>query len=173
MSFWLCGVRGQVPSAHEMPPWSPAAARTGGQVRRVHGDAPRGAGGAQEPPEQDGAQHHVPALPLAGPVPHGACCCCCCCCAGHPVPSQRRAGVESVGAASHVAAWIGFELRAPEPSRRPLSYARQTGSSFSNPLALIFSPPALMREILVGTRWSRDLSYWEDVIYTLFFFLIL
>lgn len=49
----------------------PAAARAGGQVRRVHGDASRGAGGAQEPPQQDRAQHHIPALPLARAVPHG------------------------------------------------------------------------------------------------------
>lgn len=86
---------------------------------------------------------------------------------GHPVPTQRRAGVEPGGgrAASHFAAWIGFELRAPEPSRQPLSHVRQTGSSLSIPLTLTFSPPALTREILVGTSWSRNLSCWEGVIY--------
>lgn len=63
------GLVGVAPGAHPLP--CPAVAGAGGQVRRVHGDASRGAGGAEEPAEQDDAQHHVPALPLAGPVPHG------------------------------------------------------------------------------------------------------
>lgn len=62
------GLVGVAPGAHPLPS---AVAGAGGQVRRVHGDASRGTGGAEEPAEQDDAQHHVPALPLTGPVPHG------------------------------------------------------------------------------------------------------
>lgn len=99
----------------------PAAARAGGQVCRVHGDAPRGAGGAQEPPEQDRAQHHIPALPLARPVPHGASP------AAPQPPSHPEAGLglRLCGRPLISQPGSGFELRAPASSHWPLSYVRK------------------------------------------------
>ena len=138
--------------------WSPAAARAGGQVRGVHGDAPRGAGGAQEPPEQDHAQHHVPALPLAGPVSHGECPPAAWPPASHPQASRRsweegRSGAESLRVAgfSLLELGSGSKLRACEPSQWLLNHMRQVGSLFSIPLNLSFLPLPL--EDKFGRKW--------------------